>query len=134
MQYVSSSKKKRVTVTQGVKHATKRRNPIDCKLAAIKGDPALASIPVVLMSIDDQKNRGYALGAADYLVKPVDRAKLVETLTGICGSAASNALLVDDDDVVRRGCARRWSRSAVRRPRQRTVRLRLNRSPPRKPT
>ena len=55
-------------------------------LAAIKGDPALASIPVVLMSIVDQKNRGYALGAADYLVKPVDRSKLVETLTGICGS------------------------------------------------
>ena len=39
-------------------------------LAAIKGDPALASTPVVLMSIVDQKNRGYALGAADYLVKP----------------------------------------------------------------
>ena len=71
-------------------------------LAAIKGDPALASIPVVLMSIVDQKNRGYALGAADYLVKPVDRTKLVETLTGICGSAAGRALLVDDDDLVRR--------------------------------
>jgi GAF domain-containing protein/CheY-like chemotaxis protein len=71
-------------------------------LAAIKGDPALASIPVVLMSIIDQKNRGYALGAADYLVKPVDRTKLVETLTGICGSAAGLALLVDDDEVVRR--------------------------------
>jgi CheY-like chemotaxis protein len=71
-------------------------------LAAIKGDPALASIPVVLMSIVDQKNRGYALGAADYLVKPVDRTKLVKTLTGICGSTAGRALLVDDDDVVRR--------------------------------
>ncbi len=71
-------------------------------LAAIKGDPALASIPVVLMSIVDEKNRGYALGAADYLVKPVDRAKLVETLTSICGSTAGRALLVDDDDVVRR--------------------------------
>jgi CheY-like chemotaxis protein len=54
-------------------------------LAAIKGDPELAGIPVILMSIMDQKNRGYALGAADYLVKPVvDRTKLVETLTGIC--------------------------------------------------
>jgi CheY-like chemotaxis protein len=71
-------------------------------LAAIKGDPALAGIPVVLMSIVDQKNRGYALGAADYLIKPVDRIKLVETLTGICGTAAGRALLVDDDDVVRR--------------------------------
>ena len=71
-------------------------------LAAIKGDPALASIPVVLMTMVDQKNRGYALGAADYLVKPVDRTKLVATLTGICGSAAGSALLVDDDEVVRR--------------------------------
>ncbi len=71
-------------------------------LAAIKGDPALASIPVILMSIVDWKNRGYALGAADYLVKPVDRAKLVETLTGVCGSTAGRALLVDDDELVRR--------------------------------
>jgi CheY-like chemotaxis protein/anti-sigma regulatory factor (Ser/Thr protein kinase) len=71
-------------------------------LAAIKGDPALAGIPVVLMSIVDQKNRGYALGAADYLVKPVDRAKLVETLTNICGLTSGKALLVDDDEVVRR--------------------------------
>jgi signal transduction histidine kinase/DNA-binding response OmpR family regulator len=71
-------------------------------LAAIKGDPTLASIPVVLMSIVDQKNRGYALGAADYLVKPVDRTKLIEALTSICGSTSGCALLVDDDDVVRR--------------------------------
>jgi CheY-like chemotaxis protein len=71
-------------------------------LAAIKGDPELASIPVVLMSIVDQKNRGYALGAADYLVKPVDRSKLVETLRSVCGSTAGHALLVDDDDMVRR--------------------------------
>jgi hypothetical protein len=72
-------------------------------LAAMKGDPALANIPVVLMSIVDQKNRGYALGAADYLVKPVDRVKLVKTLTGICGATAGHVLLVDDDEVVRRG-------------------------------
>jgi signal transduction histidine kinase/CheY-like chemotaxis protein len=71
-------------------------------LAAIKGDPALASTPVVLISIVDQKNRGYALGAADYLVKPVDRTKLVETLTHICGSSSGKALLVDDDEMVRR--------------------------------
>jgi CheY-like chemotaxis protein len=55
------------------------------------------------MSIVDQKNRGYALGAADYLVKPVDRVKLVKTLTGICGATAGHVLLVDDDEVVRRG-------------------------------
>jgi CheY-like chemotaxis protein len=72
-------------------------------LAAIKGDPALAATPVVLMSIIEEKNRGYALGAAEYLVKPVDRNKLVETLRAICGAASGRALLVDDDDIVRRG-------------------------------
>jgi len=72
-------------------------------LAAIKGDPALAAIPVVLVSIVDQKNRGYTLGAADYLVKPVDRNKLVQTLTRICGAATGHVLLVDDDEVVRHG-------------------------------
>ena len=72
-------------------------------LAAVKGDPELATIPVVLMSIVDQKNRGYALGAAEYLVKPVERAKLVETLTRICGTNAGRVLLVDDDEMVRRG-------------------------------
>jgi signal transduction histidine kinase/CheY-like chemotaxis protein len=71
-------------------------------LAAIKGDPELAGIPVVLMSIVDQKNRGYALGAADYLVKPVDRVKLVETLRNICGATTGRVLLVDDDEMVRR--------------------------------
>jgi GAF domain-containing protein/CheY-like chemotaxis protein len=71
-------------------------------LAAIKGDPALASTPVVLMSIIEEKNRGYALGAAEYLVKPVDRGKLVETLSHICGAQAGRVLLVDDDDTVRR--------------------------------
>jgi signal transduction histidine kinase/CheY-like chemotaxis protein len=71
-------------------------------LAAIKGDPALAGTPVVLMSIVEEKSRGFALGAADYLVKPVDRGKLVETLAIICGASAGHALLVDDDEVVRR--------------------------------
>jgi CheY-like chemotaxis protein len=71
-------------------------------LAAIKGDPSLAGIPVVLMTIVEEKNRGYALGAADYLVKPVDRGKLIETLRNICGSAAGRILLIDDDDMVRR--------------------------------
>ena len=72
-------------------------------LAAMKGDPALSHIPVVLMTIVEEKNRGYALGAADYLVKPVDRGKLVTALQHICGSSAGRVLLIDDDDVVRRG-------------------------------
>jgi CheY-like chemotaxis protein len=39
-------------------------------LAALKGDPTLADIPVILVTIVDEKQHGYALGAAEYLVKP----------------------------------------------------------------
>jgi CheY-like chemotaxis protein len=70
-------------------------------LAAIKGDPALASTPVVLMSIIEEKNRGYALGAAEYLVKPVDRGKLVSAEPHLRRDRGPR-LLVDDDDTVRR--------------------------------
>jgi signal transduction histidine kinase/DNA-binding response OmpR family regulator/HAMP domain-containing protein len=71
-------------------------------LAAIKGDPDLVDLPVVLMTIVDEKNRGYALGAADYLVKPVDRQKLIDVLHALCGSAGRRLLMVDDDDLERR--------------------------------
>jgi signal transduction histidine kinase/DNA-binding response OmpR family regulator len=72
-------------------------------LAAIKGDPALADIPVILMTIVDERNRGYSLGAADYLVKPVDRERLSAVLRGIVGPGMQHVLVVDDDDFVRRG-------------------------------
>ena len=72
-------------------------------LAAIKGDPELSDIPVILVSIVDEKNRGYALGATDYMVKPVDRAQLSGVLRNICGAVGRQVLLVDDDDTMRRG-------------------------------
>ena len=72
-------------------------------LAAIKGDPTLADIPVILMTIMDEKNRGYSLGAADYMVKPVDRERLALVLREIVGSGSRRVLVVDDDDLVRRG-------------------------------
>ena len=72
-------------------------------LAAIKGDPELADIPVILMTIVDEKNRGYALGATDYMVKPVNRERLSGVLRSICGAVGRRVLLVDDDDLMRRG-------------------------------
>jgi signal transduction histidine kinase/CheY-like chemotaxis protein len=72
-------------------------------LAAIKGDPTLADIPVVLMTIIDEKNRGYSLGAADYMVKPVDRERLGAVLREIVGPGGRSVLVVDDDDILRRG-------------------------------
>ncbi|HXH84824.1 MAG TPA: response regulator [Candidatus Tectomicrobia bacterium] len=69
-------------------------------LAALKGDPALADIPVILVTIVDEKQRGYALGAADYLVKPVDRDRLTASLRRLVGGSG-HLLVVDDDPDIR---------------------------------
>ncbi|HZA66667.1 MAG TPA: response regulator [Geminicoccaceae bacterium] len=45
-------------------------------LRALKADPALAPIPVIMLSILDEKNKGYSLGAAEYLTKPFSRDEL----------------------------------------------------------
>ena len=72
-------------------------------LSALKQTPALADIPVVLVSILDEPEQGYLLGAADYMVKPVDRRKLVERLREICRATHPKVLIVDDDAVTRTG-------------------------------
>lgn len=67
-------------------------------LREIKADPDLASIPVILVSILDDADMGFALGAADYLTKPLDRARLAETVRKYHTSGAiARVLLVDDD-------------------------------------
>jgi CheY-like chemotaxis protein len=71
-------------------------------LAALKGDPALADIPVVLVTIVDEKTRGFALGATDYMVKPIDRERLAGVLRALCGDRpAPHALVVEDDETTR---------------------------------
>ncbi len=72
-------------------------------LAAIKGDPELADIPVILLTIIDEKNRGFALGASEYLVKPVDRDKLIRVLRQLSTPAGGSVLVVDDDEISRAG-------------------------------
>jgi len=66
-------------------------------LAALKGDPELSNIPVILLTIHDEKRRGFALGATEYLVKPVDRDQLIRVLRQSIGSIGGRVLVVDDD-------------------------------------
>jgi signal transduction histidine kinase/CheY-like chemotaxis protein len=49
-------------------------------LKTLKSDPDLNGIPVVMVSISDDRDRGLAMGAFDYLVKPVDRERLAGIL------------------------------------------------------
>jgi GAF domain-containing protein/CheY-like chemotaxis protein len=67
-------------------------------LAALKGDPELAHIPVILLTILDERTRGYSLGAAEYMVKPVDRDRLAEAVKRLCRERRSGRILVVEDD------------------------------------
>jgi CheY-like chemotaxis protein len=71
-------------------------------IAALKGDPDLARIPVIIVSIVDDARRGIALGAADYLTKPIDRERLVAALAPYRPERGASVLLVEDDDDQRR--------------------------------
>src|SRR5262249_2960219 len=62
---------------------------------------------VVMLTIVDDKNLGYALGAADYLSKPVDRNLLLPILRKYCGAGAAGTALVGEDEPATRDLLRR---------------------------
>jgi signal transduction histidine kinase/CheY-like chemotaxis protein len=71
-------------------------------LAALKSDPELTEIPVIMVTIVDDQNMGYALGATEYVTKPIDRERLTAVLKRLVGEEVSHsALLVEDDPNVR---------------------------------
>jgi signal transduction histidine kinase/ActR/RegA family two-component response regulator len=49
-------------------------------LEALKSDPELADIPVIMLTIVDERGRGMVLGATEYLIKPVDSEQLINLL------------------------------------------------------
>ena len=75
-------------------------------LSAIKADLELADIPVIVLTIFDEKNLGYALGASDFLSKPIDRDRLIAVLQKHKISPTSCQVLVVEDDVNTRGLLR----------------------------
>jgi PAS domain S-box-containing protein len=76
-------------------------------LMALKADPALVDIPVIMLTIVDDKNLGYALGAVDYLTKPVDRDRLVAMLNKYRREDLSRPVLVVEDEAATRELLRR---------------------------
>jgi ammonium transporter len=77
-------------------------------LASIKADAQLAEIPVVMLTMVDDRKRGFALGASDYMTKPIDRKRLTQILQkyrankGDTGRIpAGSVLIVEDDDDTR---------------------------------
>jgi CheY-like chemotaxis protein len=73
-------------------------------LSALKADPELASIPVILFTgRPDERDKALQLGASDFMTKPVDPNRLAAVLKRYAdGPAARRVLVVDDDPDQRR--------------------------------
>ncbi|HEY0142451.1 MAG TPA: response regulator [Thermoanaerobaculia bacterium] len=67
-------------------------------LKRLKADVATRDLPVVIISMVDNRDLGMALGADDYFVKPVDRDRLIERVQAMTeGRPKAKLLLIDDD-------------------------------------
>jgi signal transduction histidine kinase/DNA-binding response OmpR family regulator len=81
-------------------------------LRALQADPVLREIPVVMLTVVDDKSKGYALGATNYLTKPVDRHQLHHALARYYNPDEScSVLLVEDDKATREVMARTLEKS-----------------------
>jgi signal transduction histidine kinase/DNA-binding response OmpR family regulator len=84
-------------------------------LGRLQADPLLADTPVILLTMTDDRNLGYALGASEFLTKPIDWQRLGAALERYAADEASPvALVVDDEpnarDMLRRGLEKAgWS-------------------------
>jgi len=67
-------------------------------LRTLKADPETEHIPVIMASIIDEKGKGIGLGASEYLIKPVDRANLIQAVEKFIGQSAGRRILVVEDD------------------------------------
>ncbi len=76
-------------------------------LTALKADPATADIPVIMLTIVDDKQMGFALGAADYFTKPIDFQRLHHVLEKYRKPAGQQTVLVIEDDPSAREMLRR---------------------------
>ena len=70
-------------------------------LQSLKNDPELRQIPVVILSIMENKALGFSLGSAGYIVKPFERRTLLEKLKGLELTKGKSVMVVDDDGGIR---------------------------------
>ncbi len=70
-------------------------------LAELKSDAMLAATPVILISVEEARARGFSLGACEYLVKPIEADRLVTVVNRVTTPGAGDVLVVDDDAATR---------------------------------
>jgi adenylate cyclase len=80
-------------------------------LAALRGNPKLCNIPVVMATITDPDRKGMALGAVGYLTKPIDRDRLIALLRPFQTRVRRTRILVVEDDSMQRERICSWLES-----------------------
>ncbi|WP_321493395.1 response regulator [uncultured Desulfobacter sp.] len=82
-------------------------------LSQLKKDPDTAEIPVIIVTVSDDRNTGFALGAVGYVNKPLDREQLLSEIRKIYPTLPSTVMLVDDNDTERNQAALWLTREGV---------------------
>jgi CheY-like chemotaxis protein len=67
-------------------------------LGVMKSEAALAHIPVIMLTIVDNRNLGFSLGASEYMTKPIDRGRLIALIEKFAASRQDGVVLIVDDD------------------------------------
>jgi CheY-like chemotaxis protein len=67
-------------------------------LTRLKGDPELKDIPVVMLTMVNNREMGFSLGVDDYMLKPIDRCDFVATLRKYCNRQDKPTVMVVEDD------------------------------------
>jgi len=68
-------------------------------LADLKSEPDTSRIPIVVCSIIEDESKGFSLGAADYLVKPITESELLRALDRVATGKSVQTVLVIDDEI-----------------------------------
>ena len=68
-------------------------------LRELKADAGLRDIPVIMVTVLNERGMAIPLGAADFVTKPVDRARLTAILREHCASPSNASILVVEDDL-----------------------------------
>lgn len=67
-------------------------------VSILKNDPETKNIPILMISIIDEKERGYCLGANAYINKPIDKEELIRKIEGLLTKGKEKKVLIADDD------------------------------------
>ncbi len=67
-------------------------------LSELKSEPTLSHIPVIMLTMTEDQDIGYSLGAAEYLTKPISRTQLIEVLRKYHVEDANRTVMVVEDD------------------------------------